>query len=495
MSLAGDIASASERAELYRQTLAVVTEACAGTTLLTAVELFAGAGGLGEGLSSAGIHVAVAQELHPQPALTYAFNHPESTVLFGDIRQLSVDYLTECLSNMTGRKTVDLVVGGPPCQGFSTAGKKIADDPRNSLFLQFARVVTHLKPRMFLMENVPGFKKMHGGAAFTQATEIFSNLGYCLMDTILDAADFGVPQRRRRFVMVGWLPDKVGGFQWPAPTHGEQKRNLSLFDDAVTAPYETAEGALDDIAFLEPGWEAHRHRSKPSSAYQRSRRYGCDLLFNHLATRHRKKAQTMFSHIDEGSTITSVPDEYRSAKRTMARIDRSSISNAVLALPDDLIHYSHDRIPTVREMARLQSFDDDYVFFGKRTSGFVERKVDVPQYTQVGNAVPPLLGRALGSAIVAALGGTSRDVRKIDERRRRHAWVSGTSGFTGYTVLPAAQEALSLFDTSGKQWPLPIAEEDVPVRDQEQLYDWKKRPRPGKRSQWCPGVKVPSSAQ
>jgi len=460
------------------------------TTTPTAVELFAGAGGLGEGLASVGIHIVLAQELHPQPALTYAFNHPNTDVLFGDIHQLSMEYLTERLYQRTGSSTVDLVAGGPPCQGFSTAGKKITNDPRNSLFQQFARVVSHLRPRMFLMENVPGFKKMHDGVAFSEAVKIFTALGYRLMDTILDAADFGVPQRRLRFLMVGWLPDLIESFSWPSPTHCELNRNLSLFGDSLAA-YETVENTLEDIAFLAPGWEAHRHRTDATSAFQRARRNGTDHLFNHLASLHRERAQTMFAHIKEGSTITSVPHEYRSAKRTMARLDRSSISNSVLALPDDLIHYRQDRIPTVREMARLQSFDDDYVFFGKRTSGFVERKVDVPQYTQVGNAVPPLLGRALGIALIKALGGVPRDVRMIEERRRRHAWVCGTSGFTGYSLLPEAQEALSLADTNARRWTLPIAEGDVPVSKQEPYYEWKTRPRPGRRRQWCPGVQVP----
>lgn len=181
-----------------------------------AVDLFAGAGGLGEGLMSAGVRVAAAVELHPQPSLTYAFNHPGSAVLVGDIRQLPMDRLEAAVRTATGKRKIDVVVGGPPCQGFSTAGKKVSEDPRNSLFNQFVRVVEHFRPKLFLLENVPGFKKMHGGRAYTEAVALFTRLGYTITDDLLNAMDYGVPQGRLRFVMVGWLkredrPVRVAG--------------------------------------------------------------------------------------------------------------------------------------------------------------------------------------------------------------------------------------------------------------------------------------------
>ena len=163
----------------------------------------------------------------------------------------------------------------------------------------------------------------------------------------------------------------------------------------------------------------------------------------------------------------------------------------MLALPDDMIHYGHHRIPTVREMARLQSFDDDYVFFGKRTSGFVERTVDVPQYTQVGNAVPPLLARALGKAVCAALGAPEGDVRDLEERRRRHAWVMGSSGYSGYSLDESAVGRIRIADVSGSAVGLPISVGDVPVGMSPALVEWKARP-PSRTGQWAPGVPVPA---
>jgi len=195
----------------------------------------------------------------------------------------------------------------------------------------------------------------------------------------------------------------------------------------------------------------------------------------------------MFSHIGEGGTISSVPKGIKSAKRTMARMDRNAPSNAVLALPDDLIHYRHNRIPTVREMARLQTFDDDYVIIGKRTSGFVERRVDVPQYTQVGNAVPPLLGKALGLAILKAFGARPRDLRELAVRRNRHVWVQGSSGYAGYTISPRAGELIVLKTVNGEVLGLPIVNNETPIEEAPPLYDWTLLPNP-RRGQWCPGV-------
>src|SRR5437016_5339622 len=136
-----------------------------------AVDLFAGAGGLSEGLLAAGIHVAASVELHPQPGLTHAFNHPKTNVLVGDIRDLELDVLDRAVHEAASTDRVDLVVGGPPCQGFSSAGKKAVSDPRNTLFRHYIGVIEHTRPRMFLMENVPGFKRMYDGRAYQEAIE------------------------------------------------------------------------------------------------------------------------------------------------------------------------------------------------------------------------------------------------------------------------------------------------------------------------------------
>lgn len=453
-----------------------------------AIDLFAGAGGLGEGLEASGIAVAAATELHPQPALTYAFNHPDTSVIAGDIRDLDLDLMAEAVRMRSRSEQVDVVVGGPPCQGFSTAGKKAALDPRNNLFMQFARVVEHFRPRMFLMENVPGFKKMYDGRAYQGARDILHGLGYETVDTLIRASEHGVPQRRLRFVMVGWLPGKAKPFTFPAATHGDgQDQPLLPGLGASLAPLVTVEDAIGDLAFLEPGWEAHRHQVEAISEFQAERRDSGDLLFNHLATRHRQRALDMFVHIAEGSTISAVPEQIRSAKRTMARLHRARISNAVVAMPDDLIHYQHNRILSVREMARLQTFDDDYVFLGKRTSGFVERRVDVPQYTQVGNAVPVVLARVLGRALLASLGAPERDIRDRAIRRARHQWVRSSSGFAGYTLDRSAEGQIDLRGIDGALIALPLDDREPLVVEAPGLVEWKTQANP-RRGQWAPGV-------
>ncbi|MCJ2183926.1 DNA cytosine methyltransferase [Novosphingobium sp. 1949] len=450
---------------------------------LKVMDLFAGAGGLSEGLAAEGIEVRLAQELHPQPGLTHALNHPDTSVVVGDIRQLNLNVLRDVLQRNHGEDAVDIVVGGPPCQGFSSAGKKQIDDPRNNLFTHFCRVVAEFRPKAIVLENVPGFKTRYGGQIYQQARKAFSALGYELEDRILNARDYGVPQNRNRFVMVGIQRSLGLHWTWPEPTHGGHTEGLF---GSLLKPFVTVEDAISDLEFVTPGFEGHRPLHTARTSYQLDRRSNSHLLFNHLATRHRSKAVEMFQHIPEGGTINAVPNALRSAKRTMARFDRKGVSNAVLALPDDLIHYDQDRIPSVRELARLQSYDDDYVFMGKRTSGFKERRVDVPQYTQVGNSVPPLLARAIGRALVRMFGAEGGDQRCLKARRERASWIRGSSARAGYTL--ANEATVRLYDLQGEILPLPLDERAVAVGDAEALVEWAVGERVGLSKQWAPNA-------
>ena len=276
---------------------------------IIAIDLFAGAGGLVEGLQAAGIRVVLAQELHPQPSLTHAFNHPGTSVMVGDVRQLDVLDMERLLRSLIGDRGVDIITGGPPCQGFSSAGKKDAHDPRNSLINEFCRVVSHFRPKMILLENVPGFKKSYSGKAYNEAVSGLSALGYALSDMEINAADYGIPQKRQRFVMVGTRTDLDLTFVWQSPTHRNPGKTVVNLLEAGLLPGATVIDALGDLAFTQPGFEAHRQAILPHSGYARERRGECDLLFNHLTTRHREKAQVMFRHIPEGGTISQVPED------------------------------------------------------------------------------------------------------------------------------------------------------------------------------------------
>ena len=453
---------------------------------LLAIDLFSGAGGFSEGLESCGIKVVLAQELHPQPALTLAFNHIGTSVIVGDIRNLKLETMKEVIDRKYPGEPIDIVVGGPPCQGFSTAGKKNENDNRNNLFKYFCNVVAEFNPKVIILENVPGFKKMYGGRIYKEAIISFQELGYNIKDDILNAVGFGVPQRRQRFVMVGVRKDLKKNFQWPEATHRDPEKPADLFT-MHKIPRVTVYDAISDLSFVQPGYEGHAYKTDAISDFEKERRSGNGRIFNHLATRHREKAIKMFSYIPEGGTINSVPLEFRSSKRTMAKLNRNKISNTVLALPDDLIHYSQDRIPTVREMARLQTFDDDFVFLGKRTSGFVDRKVDVPQYTQVGNAVPPLLAKAIGFKVAEMLGVEPTDIRNKNIRIKRHEWLRGSSGYTGYALSDEAQ--IEIFDIFGTPIDLPVDMAQPKTTTLSGLIEWKGNGKTGSKRQWAPGVK------
>ena len=400
-----------------------------------AIDLFAGAGGLSEGLQAAGINVAVAFEKHPHAALTYAFNHPDTTVLCGEIRNADLDRVEAILEENTGRSEIDIIAGGPPCQGYSPAGKRRKNDRRNGLYETFLEFVSHFQPKMVLFENVPGFADFDGGSTVKIMLSRLWKLGYEVAGfdrgaktlpeelPILDASRFGVPQRRRRFLLVAWHADEVAkDFEWPGETHG-------VGIDSKRLKLVTVEDALDDLAFLTAGFECHAHPKKTNNAYQLARRNGCDRIFNHLATKHRKTTVNMYRRLSPGDTIRSIPEKFRTGKQTILRLAPTEISKAVLALPDDLVHYSRLRIPTVREMARLQSFDDDYVFLGKRTTSDLGRRIDVPQYTQVGNAVPPLLAkRSVGPSCVRLV---------TDQRISGTSW-NGANATSGYAAVQAS---------------------------------------------------------
>ncbi|MCL4115468.1 UNVERIFIED_CONTAM: hypothetical protein GTU68_044851 [Idotea baltica] len=186
----------------------------------------------------------------------------------------------------------------------------------------------------------------------------------------------------------------------------------------------------------------------------------------------------MFKLFKPGGTVRSIPEESRSGKQRRARLAKSQLSHAVVGLQDDFIHYLRHRVPTVRELARLQSFDDDYVFFGKRTASGDSRKLVVPQYNQVGNAVPPLVAKSLGRAILASLGYHSIDLRNRKSRPLRQLQITGSSGFSGYGVTPELGKRISLVDSSGRPVETPVCTSRETTR------------RSSRPSVWCRPRKV-----
>ncbi len=356
------------------------------------IDLFAGAGGLTEGLRLAGYRSILANEYDEMAARTFSHNHPKIPIIVRDIKKLSVSEVMELSGVESGK--LNLICGGPPCQGFSLAGQRLDDDPRNEMFREFVRIVQGLKPEVFLFENVSGIMSMAGGGVLKAILAEFHKIGYTCEYSLLNAAAYGVPQLRKRFILIGSRDGKHIGP--PPPTHTGKPGELDFFIGALS-PYLTTWDALGDLPQLVQGEGAQEldFSATPRNEYQRERR-GIRVpgkLFNHQATRHSKIIIERYSVIPEGGDNSQVPEHLRTKKINVFKLHRNTPARTVTCNHrTDLLHPIIPRGTTVREAARLQSFDDDYQFFGNLT-----RKARwVTQDDQVGNAVPPLLAKAIG---------------------------------------------------------------------------------------------------
>lgn len=366
-----------------------------------AIDLFAGAGGLSTGLENAGFSVLVANEIHPDPCKTYRANHTKTTVINKNIRDVDASDLHNAAEDRADRGigTIDLVSGGPPCQGFSTAGDKQRDDPRNNLYKEFVRIVDALQPRAFIMENVTGLTSMYDGNALDEVTDLLDTLGYNYQHRILNAVNYGVPQKRKRVIFIGYRDGTM-------PTYPDSLCAPKSQLDGFSKPSPiTISEAISDLRFLGPGEMATEYELDPETAYQAHMRDGADQLHNHVATNHGEAVIERFAAFDQGKGIESVPEELRTKKSGTKKWHPDGQSRAITTLPNDFVHYEQPRIPTVRETARIQTFPDTHVFKGQRTAGNQGRTEEYCSQTQqVGNAVPPWLGEAVGRQVLAELG-------------------------------------------------------------------------------------------
>jgi len=356
---------------------------------LTFIDLFAGAGGKSCGFEQAGFRALFATDINQMCADTYLHNRagfPKTRFLTKDIR----DIHPQDILNITGMKKgqIDVICGGPPCQGFSLAGRRDPTDRRNTLFQEYVKIVKYIKPKIFVMENVVGILSMKiNGKKVKDIIKDYFEPDYSVDLEILNAADYGVPQLRERVFFVG---NRIGTKNPFPEKHLTPKKYVSV------------QSAISDLEDISSGQLCNHYRSKARSNYQAERRKNCKYggqLFNHEASQHTKKVIARFSMLPEGGGMESLPDEWKTKKRNVLRLKASEPAKTVVTLPDDFVHYNRPRILTVREMARLQSFDDDYIFLGKRTTGGLRRRVECPQYTQVGNAVPPLMAKAVAMSI------------------------------------------------------------------------------------------------
>lgn len=341
-------------------------------------DLFAGVGGLSQGFIKAGCSIEFAVEFDSAIAEAYQKNHPHTTVYNEDISKLDTTLLKQ------KHPHVDIIIGGPPCQGFSQKGKRLSiNDPRNFLFQQFVRFVRDFNPTYFVIENVPNILTTSNGYFKDEIIKEFESLGYSVNCGILCASDFGVPQDRRRAVFIG------------------KKGKETILLPKPNGRSTTIKEAIYDLPFIESGEgeEVSKYLVPPFSEYQKELRGCSEVLYNHVATKHSDLALKRLSLIPKGCGKEVLPQEHRTKSiysGTWCRLLEDGIAATITTRFDTpssgrFTHPVLNRCLTVREAARIQSFPDNFRFFGNKMS----------QMKQVGNAVPPLLAYAIALQITS----------------------------------------------------------------------------------------------
>lgn len=357
------------------------------TEKMNVIDLFCGCGGFSNGFERAGFRVALGIDLWEDATITFKHNHPNAKVVNRDITETTPEELLRIASLQLDE--VDVIIGGPPCQGFSISGKRLIDDPRNKLYKSFVQIVSAIMPKVFVMENVPGLVSMANGTIRDQILEDFSSLGYKVAVKQLTASDYGVPQARKRVFFVGINSIKLlrtAEFHFPEPAFGES--------EGLT-PFVTCEDALSDLDFIsetEMLPEIDQYVKEASSDYQRKMRQNSAFLLNHVATIHTQKTRDIIAMVPDGENYKALPRELWETRKVHIAWTRMNSKKPCFTIDtghNHHFHYRANRVPTVRESARIQSFPDDFKFMGIKTS----------QLKQVGNAVPPLMAEAVARAI------------------------------------------------------------------------------------------------
>lgn len=341
----------------------------------TVLDLFSGCGGLSLGFEMAGFKVLGGVDNWQDALQTFKHNHIGSKIHNIDLFNFNVGEFEK--ENKYG-SSIDIIVGGPPCQGFSIAGHRKMDDPRNSLYKAFVDFVDFYKPKVFLLENVPNLLSMDGGSIRDGIIKDFEALGYKVNYSKLLATDYGVPQSRRRVVFIGSL-DKE--FIFPDPPR----------DGVVTSKEAISDLPEESLPDGSPYPSAHL------TQYQKIMRDKSSGIYNHTATVHQEQTVKIIDMVPDGANYKSLPKELWSTRKVniaWTRINSSKPSMTIDTGHNHHFHYSFNRVPTARESARLQSFPDWFIFQGGKTS----------QLKQIGNAVPPLMARWLANNIRSQYG-------------------------------------------------------------------------------------------
>lgn len=433
-----------------------------------AIDLFCGAGGCSEGLIQAGFHILFSSDISPMVEVTYTNRHKQLGLIQGentffqraDIRELTGEDIFKAISSLKifeGKKLpeIDLIIGGPSCQGFSRAGRRDKSDPRNMLFGEYVRVISQIRPKYIVLENVEGFMDMQfigytglGGKVYPDGSvtpDILASelreIGYNTLEPrILNAADYGVPQRRNRVIFIGYRDD-VQEPSYPLPTHtpdeyisikeaisdlignnakGEKMILSSYQQDSINGRTPNINGKpikADEYKNIEQSamtevvrerFSLFRQGETGTMLKQRVMTDGIDIskkpaLIKLCVDKTYLSAEQIVDSFKEANVSDRIVNILLTKKNIRQRFDENKPSATVVTIADDYISPWEDRTFSVRELARCQSFDDSFEFLGKRTTGGLKRRVEVPQFTQVGNAVPPLLAKAIALEIKKCL--------------------------------------------------------------------------------------------
>lgn len=347
---------------------------------LKVLDLFSGAGGLSRGFMDAGYEVVLGVDFDDAALRTFKENHGNATAMKLDL--FEHDNIREILQFLKkNNHKIDVLVGGPPCQGFSVAGPRNMNDKRNSLYLAMVKIAEKLKPQAVVLENVPGMIQINDGIGAKRIVEDFAKIGYKMVPKLLYAPDYGVPQIRKRVFFVG-LRNFDEDFKFPEPF-------------VAPTSYITCEDAIADLPSLQTrdgeiiyGEEEQDYLYAPANEYQKLMRKNSSKVRNHIGSIPIEKTKKMIALVPEGKNYKSLPEEYSKLYKYHEALTRYHSKKPSLTINTghrSHFHYKWNRIPTVRESARLQSFPDDFIFYGNKSE----------QYRQVGNAVPPMLGRAV----------------------------------------------------------------------------------------------------
>lgn len=378
--------------------------------MLNSIDLFSGCGGMTLGFGWAGFNSVLASDIDENCKKTFATNFPEIPFLCGDLSEFTKDEFDKIISE----KEIDVIIGGPPCQGFSLANKKrnkVSEDPRNKLFYEFVKTINWYNPKSFVMENVKGLLSMESGQVIKQIQNEFENagkFGYEVRTKVLKASDYGVPQSRERVIIIGI------------------RKDLELVPEFPPKKYKkevTVEEAISDLPKINAGEgeEKLNYASKPTNDYQQFMRKNSKKVFNHIAMRHTKRLIERFRAIQPGKNLLDVwethgavqrgnPNEKSNVKfsqNNLRLIANKPAPTIAASFQSNFIHPFLDRNFTAREGARLQSFPDDFIFEGMRTKMSWEKGLS--QYQQIGNAVPPLMAFEIAKTLKRVLENGNYD--------------------------------------------------------------------------------------